>query len=194
MSVLVDTPRYPAHGRWWAHLASDTSTEELHAFAAALGLPRRSFEGDHYDVPADLVERAVAAGAQRVSTRELLARLRAAGLRTPKRRGEKVLASAPTAGGGRVDVVRADAVPAPHAGHRLLVLEGERVLLAADGDLPALPAPRGRALGFRRRWRRTATGTAVTHEGLWQDTGAPAPAVGRWAAVPAGAWWVPLLP
>jgi hypothetical protein len=29
------------------------SYDELHAMAAALGIPRRAFQGDHYDVPAD---------------------------------------------------------------------------------------------------------------------------------------------
>lgn len=36
----------------WAHLVSDSSLEELHAFAAAAGIPRRGFDQDHYDVPA----------------------------------------------------------------------------------------------------------------------------------------------
>ena len=41
MSVLVDAARWPAHGRLWAHLVSDSSLAELHAFAAALGVPFR---------------------------------------------------------------------------------------------------------------------------------------------------------
>lgn len=85
MTVLVDPPAWPAHGRWWSHLVSDTSLEELHAFAAAQGVPRRGFDRDHYDVPAELHDRLVAAGAVPVSSRELVRRLTAAGLRRRKR-------------------------------------------------------------------------------------------------------------
>ena len=87
MSVLIDPPVWPWRGRRWSHLVSDTSYDELHAFVAAeLGVPRRAFQGDHYDIPEDLYDVAVTAGAQPVSCRELLGRLRAAGLRKPKRR------------------------------------------------------------------------------------------------------------
>jgi hypothetical protein len=82
--ILVDEPRWPAHGRLWAHLVSDTSYEELHAFAAQLGAPRRGFDRDHYDIPAALVAPALQLGATLLPSRELVARLRAAGLRRPK--------------------------------------------------------------------------------------------------------------
>jgi hypothetical protein len=81
MAVLVDRAVWPWRGRRWAHLASDSSLEELHTFAAGLGIPRRAFQGDHYDVPADLRELALARGAVAVDGRELVVRLRAAGLR-----------------------------------------------------------------------------------------------------------------
>lgn len=81
MTVLVDEAVWPWRGRRWAHLVSDESYDELHAFADALGIPERAFQGDHYDVPADLRDKAVAAGAEAVSARELVVRLRAAGLR-----------------------------------------------------------------------------------------------------------------
>ncbi|SNS76840.1 Protein of unknown function [Geodermatophilus pulveris] len=87
MAVLIDPPVWPWRGRRWSHLVSDVSYEELHAFVAAeLGIPRRAFQGDHYDVPADLYDVAVAAGAQPVGGRELLARLVGAGLRLRRRR------------------------------------------------------------------------------------------------------------
>ena len=79
--MLVDPAVWPWRGQLWAHLVSDLSYDELHAFAAALGVPRRAFQGDHYDVPAPLRERAVALGAEPVAARELVRRLRAAGLR-----------------------------------------------------------------------------------------------------------------
>lgn len=60
---------------------SDTSLDELHDFAAELGLPQRAFHADHYDVPDDHRERAVAAGAREVTSREIVRILRDAGLR-----------------------------------------------------------------------------------------------------------------
>ena len=82
--ILVDKPVWPARGRLWAHLASDTSTAELHAFAELLGVPRRGFDRDHYDIPAERVPVAIWLGATPVSTKEIAMRLRAAGLRRPK--------------------------------------------------------------------------------------------------------------
>ena len=85
MALLIDTPVWPWRGRKWSHLVSDVSYAELHAFVAAeLGIPRRAFQGDHYDIPEDLYDEAVAAGAQPVGARELLSRLRGAGLRRKK--------------------------------------------------------------------------------------------------------------
>lgn len=84
MTVLVDAAVWPGRGRLWCHLVSDTSYEELHEFAAGLGLPSRAFERDHYDVPAERREDAIAAGAVPVPAAELVRRLTAAGLRTRK--------------------------------------------------------------------------------------------------------------
>jgi hypothetical protein len=81
--ILVDEARWPWRGLHWAHLVSDSSYDELHRFAAALGLPRRAFQGDHYDVPTDYRQLAIERGAAAVTSRELLCRLRDAGLRLP---------------------------------------------------------------------------------------------------------------
>ena len=81
MAVLVDSPIWPAHGRLWAHLVSDTSLDELHEFADGLGIPRRGFDLDHYDIPEEFVERAISAGAEFLPARELLKRLIDSGLR-----------------------------------------------------------------------------------------------------------------
>lgn len=83
--MLIDPPRWPAHGRLWSHLVSDTSFEELHAFAAAAGIPARGFDHDHYDVPDSRYDDLVAAGAVPLESRELLRRLVAGGLRRPRR-------------------------------------------------------------------------------------------------------------
>jgi hypothetical protein len=85
VSILVDPAIWPHRGRLWAHLVSDVSHEELHAFAAELGLQRSWFQGDHYDVPSHVREQALLLGAEPVSARELVRRLRAAGLRTRTR-------------------------------------------------------------------------------------------------------------
>ena len=82
MTVLVDAAIWPFEGRKWAHLVSDTSFEELHEFAQQLGIPRRAFQGDHYDVPTEYRDRAIALGAEAVPSRELVRRFRAAGLRS----------------------------------------------------------------------------------------------------------------
>jgi len=84
VAVLIDPPAWPAHGRLWSHLVSDSSFAELHAFAAANGVPRRGFERDHYDVPADVYDALVRAGAQPVSSRDIVRRLSRAGLRRRK--------------------------------------------------------------------------------------------------------------
>ena len=83
--ILIDPPNAAGHGRLWSHVASDTSYDELHVFARGLGIPQRGFDRDHYDVPSDRYDDVVAAGAVPVTSRELITRLRAAGLRRPKR-------------------------------------------------------------------------------------------------------------
>ncbi len=93
MAVLIDPPSWPAHGTVFSHLVSTWSLEELHAFAATAGIPRRAFDEDHYDVPAlryrDLVEQ----GARVVSGAELVRALIASDLRIPaRRRGPKLRA------------------------------------------------------------------------------------------------------
>jgi len=86
MTVLVDAAIWESRGRRFAHLVSDASYDELHAFAARLGLPPRAFHGDHYDLPADYRDGAIAMGALAVDARELVRRLRGSGLR--KKRGQ----------------------------------------------------------------------------------------------------------
>lgn len=83
--ILIDEPIWPAHGTVWAHLVSDTSLDELHAFAAAAGIPARGFDNDHYDVPERSWNDLVARGAVPVTGRELLRRLQVAGLRVRQR-------------------------------------------------------------------------------------------------------------
>ena len=84
--LYVDPPVWPGRGRLWSHLISDTSYAELHAFAELLGVPRRGFERDHYDIPDELVPVAVWMGAQLVPSRVIVRRLVGSGLRRRRRR------------------------------------------------------------------------------------------------------------
>ncbi|MER7417875.1 DUF4031 domain-containing protein [Micromonospora peucetia] len=82
--LYLDRPAWPWRGRLWSHLISDVSPAELHAFAEALGVPRRGFDRDHYDIPAERFAVAVWLGARVVPSRELVRLLRQSGLRRPK--------------------------------------------------------------------------------------------------------------
>lgn len=81
MTVYVDPPLWPRHGRVWGHLISNTSLEELHAVAREAGIPERGFDRDHYDVPADLYPTLLALGVVATDSRTLVRTLRASGLR-----------------------------------------------------------------------------------------------------------------
>ncbi len=81
LTVYVDDWRQRATVRErtdrWSHLLAD-DPEELHAMAAALGIPprgyqvhRRSAALNHYDLPEALRERAIALGAVAVTWREM---------------------------------------------------------------------------------------------------------------------------
>ena len=131
MTVLIDPPNAAGHGRLWSHLASDSSYDELHAFARAMGVPERGFDRDHYDVPSEWYDRVVAAGAVPVTSRELIDRLRAADLRRrksealrPRRPGRALLRPRTLRPGDTVALV-APAGPA----------DGDRV--AADAEVLA---------------------------------------------------------
>jgi predicted metal-dependent HD superfamily phosphohydrolase len=91
MAVYLDPPLWPAHETLFSHLISDTSLAELHAFAAAAGIPERAFDGDHYDVPQRRYDDLVAAGAIPVEARVLVRKLIASGLRIPARSRTKSL-------------------------------------------------------------------------------------------------------
>ncbi len=89
MSVYVDDAVTLWRGERWAHLMADT-LDELHLFAAALGLPRRAFQnktsGAHYDVTAALRDEAIALGAIAISRHRDRAQVRAV-IRNAKAQG-----------------------------------------------------------------------------------------------------------
>jgi hypothetical protein len=82
VAILIDQAIWWWREERWAHLVSDHSYEELHVFALSLGLERRWFQGDHYDIPERARARAIELGAEPVDARELVRRLREAGLRS----------------------------------------------------------------------------------------------------------------
>ncbi|MGC4894936.1 DUF4031 domain-containing protein [Micromonospora sp. DT31] len=88
--LYLDPPAVPWRGRLWSHLISDVSYAELHVFAELLGVPRRGFDRDHYDLPAERFRAAVWLGASVVPSREIVRLLRATGLRRPKRASGQV--------------------------------------------------------------------------------------------------------
>ena len=79
MAIYVDLCLWPSRGRLWCHLMTDGESEELLAFGRLLGL-RDEWRQDvgtpreHYDLPPDTREAALAAGAIPVSPQELVRR------------------------------------------------------------------------------------------------------------------------
>jgi hypothetical protein len=83
MAVYIDDWRVPWRCEEWSHLIADT-TQELHAFAARLGLGARRFHHkptrpwkDHYDVPESLRSQAILLGAKSIASEEAARMLRA---------------------------------------------------------------------------------------------------------------------
>jgi hypothetical protein len=74
--VYVDDMRAPYRRMIMCHMIADTE-EELHAMAATVGVARKWFQGNHYDVCLKMRAKAVALGAVEVSTRELVLIMRA---------------------------------------------------------------------------------------------------------------------
>ena len=79
MTVYVDdmrAPFKPAHrtGRTYVmcHMIADTD-DELHAMADKIGVARKWFQGDHYDIALTSRAKAVAAGARELTKRQLSA-------------------------------------------------------------------------------------------------------------------------
>lgn len=152
MTLWIDEPIWPAHGRLFAHLVSDTSYAELHEFALGNGLHPRSFEGDHYDVAQERWQRLVDAGATPTTGVDLARRLNASGLRLRKRRGDRGLVryldlSFPN-GTSHVDVVASD-VPARES----QVMAAMVFVRDAAGDFVAVHSVRRDEWGSPGGWR-----------------------------------------
>lgn len=81
MAILIDEAIWPWRDWLWCHMISDTSIDELKAFAKKLGVPDKGFQGDHVDLPEHMREFAIAEGAIVVTSRELVNALYDSGLR-----------------------------------------------------------------------------------------------------------------
>lgn len=152
MAVWIDEPMWPAHGRLFAHLVSDSSYAELHAVASAVRLHPRSFDGDHYDVPAERWHELVAAGARPTTGTDLARRLNASGLRLRKRKGDRGLArylDLPFANGAS-DV---DLVASPNPVPEEKVLAAMVFVRDAVGDFVAVHSIRRNEWGSPGGWR-----------------------------------------
>jgi len=81
MAVYVDEPIWSWQGLRWCHLLAD-NIDELHRFAAALGVKRTSYQGPpktrapHYDLTGYERRLAIARGAVAVTRQEIVMVLR----------------------------------------------------------------------------------------------------------------------
>lgn len=73
MTVYVDDMyRYPMgqfRGMKMSHMVADTD-DELHRMAGIIGVARRWFQGDHYDIAISKRQLAIYAGAKEITLRE----------------------------------------------------------------------------------------------------------------------------
>lgn len=81
MSVYVDDMRAKYRRMIMCHMVGDTE-QELHAMAVLIGVARKWYQGNHYDVCLSMRAKAVSLGAIEITQRELarmtLAKRRAA--------------------------------------------------------------------------------------------------------------------
>ena len=85
MTVYVDDMHRYSMGNYgrmrMSHMIADTD-DEAHAMAARIGVARKWYQGDHYDICRSMREKAVKAGAVEITIRQLgaMARLKKFGL------------------------------------------------------------------------------------------------------------------
>lgn len=76
MTLYVDEAIYPYRGQLWCHLYSDAGTNELHLFAATIGLSRSWFqdkpEFPHYDLSPKFRAIATRNGAREITSKEMV--------------------------------------------------------------------------------------------------------------------------
>jgi len=70
LAVYVDDMKAPYRGMLMCHMVGDTD-EEVHAMAARIGIARRWYQGDHYDISLGKRALAVQYGAREITMRQL---------------------------------------------------------------------------------------------------------------------------
>jgi hypothetical protein len=83
MAVYVDTGRRRLGHMLMSHMLADTEAE-LHAMAKRIGVARRHYQGDHYDICQASRAKAVKAGAIPITQREAVSVRRLNRLGRPK--------------------------------------------------------------------------------------------------------------
>ncbi len=172
MSIWIDVPMWPRHGTVFAHLISDESLDELHAFASAVGLHPRSFDGDHYDVPHERFADVMAAGATSVAGGDLVRKLVSSGLRLRKRKSDRPVARVTDlvlGDGTRADV---DLIASDREIDRSTVFAGMVFLRDGDGRFALVHSPRRDAWGSPGGWLESGESAAegAVRE-VWEETG-----------------------
>lgn len=71
MAVYVDDMRAQVGRMIMCHMLSDTEAE-LHKMAEEIGVARKWFQGDHYDIALSKRKMAVRLGAQEITQREMV--------------------------------------------------------------------------------------------------------------------------
>ena len=71
MVVYVDASVYPYGRMMMCHMMADT-IEELHEMVDTIGVDRKHFQGDHYDICKAKRQLAVLAGAVEITGREMV--------------------------------------------------------------------------------------------------------------------------
>jgi len=172
MAIWIDPPSWPAHGHLWSHVISDTSYDELRAFAAQAGIPARGYDGDHFDVPQESYAALVAAGARPIGGKELARLLRNSGLRFQKRKGERPLAAyrnvLPQVEAGHSVHLVASALPTPDE----LTTAAVVFVTDADGALLLVRTVTRDAWGAPAGGREPAeTALECATRETWEETG-----------------------
>jgi hypothetical protein len=80
MTVYVDDMRASLGRMIMCHMVADTD-EELHAMADKIGINRKWFQGDHYDISQGKRASAVMLGAKEITIRETVRILKRTGKR-----------------------------------------------------------------------------------------------------------------
>jgi len=70
--IYVDDMAIKKNAKVWYHLMSNENNDEIHTFAARLGLKRIWYHVDHYDLVQSKYQQAVIFGAMPISAKEMV--------------------------------------------------------------------------------------------------------------------------